>query len=166
MSHRGTPCGVALHIEKGKHYGFPPRHPRHLPGVIDEPSVFDYAPQHQSTFGLNFNESVNGGPVFGPGWWRTDAIVAGYSRGKLYRTRLVKTEAGYVAQNQLIAALNMLTVDACVSPQGDLVVAVHSGGPDWGSGPGGKGKLSAAIGGAHMTTINACERIGEFFQEH
>src|SRR5262249_14782092 len=31
--------------------------------------------------------------------------------------------------------------DCCVSPKGDLVVACHSGGPDWGSGPGGKGKL-------------------------
>ena len=35
----------------------------------------------------------------------------------------------------------MLAVDACVSPRGDLVVAVHSGRPDWGSGPTGKGKL-------------------------
>ena len=35
----------------------------------------------------------------------------------------------------------MLTVDACVSPAGDLVVACHSGGPDWGSGPTGSGKL-------------------------
>src|SRR5207248_3394012 len=68
-------------------------------------------------------------------------LVAGYSRGKIYRTKLVKTPAGYVAQNQLLAALNMLTVDACVSPKGDLVIAVHSGGPDWGSGPSGKGRL-------------------------
>ena len=35
----------------------------------------------------------------------------------------------------------MLAADACVSPRGDLVVAVHSGLPDWGSGPKGKGKL-------------------------
>ena len=35
----------------------------------------------------------------------------------------------------------MLAADACVSPRGDLVVAVHSGLPDWGSGPRGKGKL-------------------------
>jgi putative heme-binding domain-containing protein len=137
----GNPFDELLHVEKGRHYGFPPRHPRHLPGVIDEPSVFDYGPQHQSTCGLNFNEPVNGGPVFGPAWWRSDAIVTGYSRGKLYRTKLVKTEAGYVAQNQLIAALNMLAVDASVSPRGDLVVAAHGGGPDWGSGPSGKGKL-------------------------
>jgi putative heme-binding domain-containing protein len=137
----GNPFDELLHIEKGRHYGFPPRHPKHLPNVIDEPSVFDYGPQHQSTCGLNFNEPVNGGPVFGPAWWRSDVFVAGYSRGKLYRTQLVKTAHGYVARNQLLAALNMLTVDACVSPQGDLVVAVHSGGPDWGSGPNGKGKL-------------------------
>ena len=35
----------------------------------------------------------------------------------------------------------MLAADACVSPAGDLVVAVHGGLPDWGSGPKGKGKL-------------------------
>lgn len=137
----GNPFDELLHIERGRHYGFPPRHPRHLPGVIDEPSTFDYGPQHQSACGLNFNEPVNGGPVFGPEWWRGDAIVAGYSRGKLYRTKLAKTPEGYVAQNNLIGCLNMLTADACVSPRGDLVVATHSGEPDWGSGPTGPGKL-------------------------
>jgi putative heme-binding domain-containing protein len=137
----GNPLDELLHIEKGRHYGFPPRHPRHLPDVIDEPSVFDYAPQHQSTCGLNFNDPVNGGPIFGPKWWKGDALISAYSRGKLYRTKLVKAPEGYIAQNQLFASLTMLTVDACVSPKGDLVVAVHSGGPDWGSGPTGKGKL-------------------------
>ena len=63
------------------------------------------------------------------------AIVAGYSRGKLFRTQLVKSDPGYVARTQLLACLKMLTVDACISPDGDLVVACHSGGPDWGSGP-------------------------------
>jgi putative heme-binding domain-containing protein len=137
----GNPLDELLHVQPGRHYGFPPRHPRHLPGVIDEPSVFDYGPQHQSTCGLNFDERVNGGPVFGPDWWAGDALVSGYSRGKLYRTRLARTPSGYVAQNHLLACLNMLTVDACVSPRGDLVVATHSGAPDWGSGPGGRGKL-------------------------
>jgi putative heme-binding domain-containing protein len=137
----GNPFDELLHIEKGRHYGFPPRHPKHLPGVIDEPSVFDYGPQHQSTCGFCFNEPVNGGPTFGPAAWRSDALVTGYSRGKLYRTKLVKTAAGYVGQNQLIAALNMLAVDACVSPRGELVIAVHGGGPDWGNGPTGKGRL-------------------------
>ena len=88
-----------LHIAPGRHYGFPPRHPVHLPQVIDEPSVFDYGPQHQSTCGFVFND-----PCFGPAWWKGDALVTGESRGKLYRTKLVKTSAGYVAQNQLIAA--------------------------------------------------------------
>jgi gamma-glutamyltranspeptidase len=138
----GNPLDELLCIERGRHYGFPPRHPRHLPRVIDEPSVFDYAPQHQSTCGLNFNEPVvKNGPTFGPEWWRGDALVAGYSRGKLYRTKLVKSAAGYVAQNQLIGAVAMLPADVCVSPAGDMLVAAHSGGPDWGSGPGGKGQL-------------------------
>jgi putative heme-binding domain-containing protein len=138
----GNPFDELLHIQKGRHYGFPARHPQHLPDVIDEPSTFDYGPQHQSTCGLNFNEPVRpGGPVFGPAAWTGDAIVTGYSRGKLYRTPLVKSAAGYVARTQLLANLNMLTVDACISPDGSLVVACHSGGPDWGSGPTGKGQL-------------------------
>jgi putative heme-binding domain-containing protein len=137
----GNPFDELLHIQPGRHYGFPPRHPTHLPGVIDEPSVFDYGPQHQSTCGLAFNEPVNGGGVFGPSGWRGDALVCGESRGKLYRTRLAKTASGYVADNHILASLTMLTVDACVSPQGDLVVCVHSGNPDWGSGPKGKGRL-------------------------
>src|SRR5262249_32438538 len=139
--HNAPPFDDLRRAKRARHYGSPPRPPKPLPDVIDEPSVFDYGPQHQSTCGLNFNEPVHGGPVFGPAWWRSDAFVAGYSRGKLYRTKLVKTEAGYVAQNQLLACLNMLAVDACVSPRGDLVVPVHRGGPDGGSGPSGKGKL-------------------------
>src|SRR2546427_4044819 len=38
-----------------------------------------------------------GGTFFGPANWAGDAIVAGYSRGKLWRTKLVKTASGYVA---------------------------------------------------------------------
>jgi len=139
----GNPLDELLHIQPGRHYGFPARHPTHLPNVIDEPSTFDYAPQHQSTCGLVFNEPVvaSGGPTFGPASWRGDAIVCGESRGKLYRTTLVKTPTGYVARNQLIASLPMLLIDATVSPRGDLVLCCHSGNPDWGSGPTGKGKL-------------------------
>jgi putative heme-binding domain-containing protein len=138
----GNPFDELLHVEPGRHYGFPPRHSRYLPGVVDEPSVFDYRPQHQSTCGLNFNEPVRaGGAIFGPDWWAGDAIVCGYSRGKVFRTKLVKTPAGYVGATSILACLNMLTVDACVAPDGSLAVAVHSGGPDWGSGPAGKGRL-------------------------
>lgn len=138
----GNPLDELLHIQKSRHYGFPARHPKHLPDVTDEPSTFDYGPQHQSTCGFCFNEPVRaGGPTFGPKHWAGDAIVTGESRGKLYRTKLVKTPSGYVAGTQLIAALNMLTVDCCVAPDGSLVVACHGGGPDWGSGPTGKGRL-------------------------
>jgi putative heme-binding domain-containing protein len=140
----GNPFDELLHIERGRHYGFPPRHPRHLPEVIDEPSVYDYTPQHQSTCGLNFNEPATDGTVFGPDWWRSDALVAGYSRGKLYRTKLTKTAAGYVAQNQLIASIASLPADVCVAPNNSVVIASHSGGPDWGSGPSGDGKLFKA----------------------
>ncbi|MBN9520323.1 ThuA domain-containing protein [bacterium] len=138
----GNPLDELLHVQKGRHYGFPARHPKHLPNVIDEPSTFDYGPQHQSTCGFCFNEPVkDGGPTFGPKHWAGDAIVTGESRGKLYRTKLVKTPSGYVAGTQLFAALSMLTIDCCVAPDGSLVVACHGGGPDWGSGPTGKGKL-------------------------
>jgi putative heme-binding domain-containing protein len=137
----GNPLDELLHIQKGRHYGFPPRHPKHLPDVIDEPSTFDYAPQHQSTCGLHFNDPGASGKWFGPDWWKHDAFVAGESRGKIWRTKLVKTPAGYVAQNQLIASLGMLAVDLVVNPRGDLLVACHSGAPDWGTGPNGDGKL-------------------------
>lgn len=137
----GNPFDELLHLEPGRHYGFPPRHPKHLPNVIDEPSVVDYGPQHQSTCGLFFNEPVNGGPVFGPAWWRGDAFVAGEARGKLYRTKLVKTPSGYVGHTQIVAALGWLTIDQCVSPRGDLVVSVHSGPPDCGTGATGTGRL-------------------------
>ena len=137
----GNAFDELLHIQRGKHYGFPPRHPIHLPNVVDWPAVMEYGPQHQSTVGMVFNESVNGGPVFGPDFWAGDAIVCGEARGKLWRTKLVKTPDGYTAQNHLIACLGLLTVDACVSPQGDLVVACHSGPPDWGTGPKGEGRI-------------------------
>ncbi|HEY6225746.1 MAG TPA: hypothetical protein VI282_01360, partial [Verrucomicrobiae bacterium] len=137
----GNPLDELLQIVPGRHYGFPPRHPKHLPNVIDEPPLMEYAPQHQSTVGLVFNEGVNGGPAFGPKLWEGDAIICGESRGKIYRTKLVKTIAGYVADNHLIACLQMLTINSCVSPKGDLVVSCHSGPPDWGTGPAGEGKL-------------------------
>ncbi len=137
----GNPLDELLHIQAGRHYGFPPRHPRHNPDVIDEPSTFDYGPQHQSTCGMVFNSSVNGGPIFGPAAWAKQALVCGESRGKLWRTQLFKTDAGYVASTQLFAGLQMLTIDGCVAPDGDFVVACHSGPPDWGTGPTGIGKL-------------------------
>lgn len=136
----GNPFDELLHVRAGRHYGFPPRHAEHLPNVLDEPSTFDYAPQHQSTCGLTFN-GVGDEPRFGPDWWAGDAIVAGYSRGKLYRTHLAKVRGEYVARNDLIANAGMLLVDACVGGDGSLVVAAHSGAPDWGSGPQGDGKL-------------------------
>lgn len=134
----GNPFDELLHIQPGRHYGFPPRHPKYLPDVIDEPSTFDYGPQHQSTCGLHFND---GKKVFGPEWWRGDALLAGETRGKIWRTKLVKSAAGYVAKTELIACLAYLTLDAVPTPQGDMLVACHSGDPDWGTGPQGKGKL-------------------------
>lgn len=137
----GNPLDELLYIQPGRHYGFPPRHPKYLPDVVDEPSVWDYAPQHQSTCGFRFNTPAPGRGRFGPGFWEDDALVTGESRGKLWRTKLAKTAAGYVAQNQLVAHIGMLAVDCAISPQGDLVVACHTGKPDWGNGPQGEGRL-------------------------
>jgi putative heme-binding domain-containing protein len=137
----GNPFDELLHIQPGRHYGFPPQHPFHLPNVIDEPSTFDYGPQHQSACGLCFDEPAKSGKIFGPDFWQDSAIVCGEARGKLWRTQLVKSPVGYVARNQIIGAIPMLVIDSCISSAGDLVVACHSGAPDWGSGPTGKGKL-------------------------
>lgn len=138
----GNPFDELLHLQPGRYYGFPPRHPQHLPEVIDEPSTFDYGPQHQSTVGLAFNEPVrSGGQAFGPEGWRGDALVAAMSRGKIYRTKLVKTPAGYVAKNETFAQLQRIVIDQAVTPRGALTVCLHSGAPDWGTGPTGAGEL-------------------------
>ncbi|MGB8170761.1 MAG: c-type cytochrome [Chthoniobacteraceae bacterium] len=137
----GNPLDELLHIEPSRHYGFPPRHPRWLPGVIDEPSVVDYGPQHESTCGFRFNGPLPGRGRFGPESWADDAFVTGESRGKLWRTKLAKTAAGYVARTELIARMGLMAVDCAISPQGDLVVCCHTGAPDWGNGPKGEGRI-------------------------
>ncbi len=140
-SPNGNPFDELLHLEAGRHYGFPPRHPRWLPDVVDEPSVFDYAPQHQSACGFRFNGPAAGRGRFGPEFWADDALIVGESRGKLWRTKLAKTAAGYVARTELFGVLGMLVVDCAISPKGDLVVCCHSGAPDWGNGPQGEGRI-------------------------
>jgi len=145
----GNALDELLHIQPGKHYGFPPRHSKHLPNVVDEPAVELYGPQHQSTCGIVFNEHLpaeqfKGWKHFGPAGWKGDALIAGQSRGKIYRTTLMKkpgSSGGYTARSSIIAGLGMLTVDVCVSPTGDLLAACHSGPPDWGTGPAGAGRL-------------------------
>ncbi len=137
----GNPFDELLHIQPGRHYGFPPRHPQFLPDVVDEPSVWDYMPQHESTCGFRFNGPAPGRAVFGPEFWGENAIITGESRGKLWRTKLAKTAAGYVAKTDLFARMGLLAVDCAISPQGDLLVSCHTGGPDWGNGPKGAGRL-------------------------
>ena len=137
----GNPFDELLHIQSGRHYGFPPRHPKWLPNVIDEPSVWDYRPQHQSTCGFRFNGPAAGRGRFGPEFWMDDAMVTGDSRGKLWRTKLARTTAGYVAQTQLLGITGLLAVDCAISPAGDLLVCCHSGAPDWGNGPKGEGHI-------------------------
>ena len=108
---------------------------------MDEPPVVSFSPQHQSTCGLLFNEAKAGQRPFGPSSWEGDAFVCGFSRGKLWRVQLVKTPCGYVGRPSLIAAVGLLVLQAALSPAGDLVLACHSGAPDWGNGPSGKGRL-------------------------
>lgn len=137
----GNPFDELLHIQPGRHYGFPPYHPLWLTNVIDEPSVWDYEPQHESTCGFRFNGPLPGRGRFGPGFWADNALITGEARGKLWRTVLAKTAAGYVGKAELFARLTMLTIDCAISPKGDLVVCCHSGDPDWGNGPKGEGRL-------------------------
>ncbi|MEK7950785.1 DUF7133 domain-containing protein [Luteolibacter soli] len=137
----GNPFDELLHLQTGRHYGFPPRHPKLLPDVVDEPSLWDYAPQHESTCGFRFNGPAKDRPRFGPDFWADDAIVTGESRGKLWRTTLAKTSAGYVARNQLFACVGTLITDCAISPKGELVICCPSGPPDWGSGPAKEGRL-------------------------
>src|SRR5438132_10346970 len=154
----GNPLDELNHIIPGRNYGFPPRHEKWLPNLISEPPVVAFGPQHESTCGLVFNEPrgpINpnirnrksalpaspGQGLFGPKWWEGDAFVAGESRGKIWRVRLVKTPHGYVGKEFLIARLSMLTLDLAISPKGDLYVCCHSGLPDWGTGPKGEGKI-------------------------
>lgn len=137
----GNPFDELLHLQPGRHYGFPPRHPTFLPNVADEPSVWDYAPQHESACGFRFNTPGKGRGLFGPAFWEDNAIVTGESRGVLWRTTVAKAAAGYVARNDLFARLNLLATDCAISPQGDLLVSCHTGKPDWGNGPKGPGRL-------------------------
>ena len=137
----GNPLDELNHIVPGRHYGFPPRHESYLPGVVDEPPTVAFGPQHQSTCGLLFNEEKEGWKSFGPRSWEGDAFVTGFSRGKVWRVRLVKTPQGYVGRRMPFAASTMLVADAAVSPSGALYLTCHGGPPDWGSGPQGQGRL-------------------------
>ncbi len=137
----GNPLDELNHIIPGRNYGFPPRHEKWLPNLASENPVVAFGPQHQSTCGLIFNEPKNARGLFGPKWWEGDAFIAGESRGKIWRVRLVKTSHGYIGKEFLIARLSMLTMDLAISPQGALYVCCHSGQPDWGTGPKGEGKI-------------------------
>lgn len=153
----GNPLDELNHIVAGRNYGFPPRHDQWLPDLVSEPPVVAFGPQHQSSCGLVFNEphppirpaSDGGVPLpasaaqglFGPPAWEGNAFVAGESRGKIWRVRLVKTPSGYAGKAQTIARLPLLTLDVAISPRGELYVCCHSGQPDWGTGPQGEGRI-------------------------
>ena len=82
------------------------------------------------------------GRISGPAHWqeatRSSAVNrAAKSGGRNSRKRRSDTLRRLICS----PASACLTVDACVSPQGDLVVACHTGPPDWGTGPAGEGRL-------------------------
>jgi|GEM_PF-3307720 len=137
----GNPRDELLHVIPGRHYGFPFRHPEYFPDAVDEPAIVDFSPQHQSTCGFRFNEKRAHRSPFGPVHWEGNALVTGFSRGKLWRAPLVKTRAGYVGKQIQFLSFEGLPTDLTVSPQGDLVVTCHSGHPDWGAGPAAQGLL-------------------------
>lgn len=137
----GNPLDELNLIVAGRNYGFPPRDDKYLTNLVSEAPVVAFGPQHQSACGLVFNEPGPKQGLFGPAWWNGDAFVCGESRGKIWRVHLEKTANGYVGKENLIARLDMLTLDAAISPRGDLYVCCHSGEPDWGTGPQGIGKI-------------------------
>ncbi len=137
----GNPRDELLHVIPGRHYGFPFRHPSYLPSVVDEPEVVGFSPQHQSTCGFRFNELRSHRKPFGPAQWEGNAIVTGFSRGKLWRVPLAKSRAGYVGKQVQFAAFESLPTDIAISPTGELLVTCHGGRPDWGSGPAAEGHL-------------------------
>lgn len=154
----GNPLDELNHILPGHHYGFPPPHERWLPNLISTAPVVGFGPQHESTCGFVFNEPIEKSPaldhlpevplpvspgqgLFGPVWWKGDAVVTGESRGKLWRVHLMHTPEGYVGREYLFARIRMLVMDVAISPAGDLYVACHSGEPDWGTGPQGIGRI-------------------------
>ncbi len=105
------------------------------------PKVVGFSPQHQSTCGFRFNELRSHRKPFGPPHWEGDAIITGFSRGKLWRVPLEKSRAGYVGKQIQFAAFDSLPTDVAISPTGELLVTCHGGRPDWGSGPGAEGYL-------------------------
>jgi putative heme-binding domain-containing protein len=136
-----NPLDELNQIVAGRHYGWPPRHPQYLPDIRNEPPLVGFAPQHQSACGLVFDESGAHTKRFGPESWEGDAFVALYSRGRLARVRLVKTPNGYVAQPRAFAVGTRMPTDVTLSPDGALYVSLHSGQPDWGTGPQGEGTI-------------------------
>ncbi len=45
----GNPFDELLHLQPGRHYGFPPSHPKYLPDLIDEPSVWTTRPSTKAS---------------------------------------------------------------------------------------------------------------------
>jgi putative heme-binding domain-containing protein len=154
----GNPLDELNLIRRGHNYGFPPVHSKWLPGLVSDPPIVGFGPQHQSTCGLVFNEPHDPLPppgppaavplpaapaqaLFGPEAWRGNAIVAGESRGKIWRVQLFKDGDAYAGREAIIARSSMLVLDTAISPKGDLYVCCHSGQPDWGTGPNGAGRI-------------------------
>jgi len=86
-----------LHIEPGKHYGFPPRIRSicRRCGMNRRSSNTPRSIKHRGMCSMG----VNGGPAFGPAIGRATRDLR-ESRRKIWRTKLAKTPLGYVAQKQ------------------------------------------------------------------
>ena len=137
----GNAFDELLHLQPDRHYGFPPGAPRTSARRDRRAEHIGLRPAASMHVRTLFQPASPTAQPCGPPSWQGNAIVTGESRGKLFRTSLVKTPDGYVARNQVLACLAALPVDVCVSPAGELVVACHGGDPDWGSGPAGIGAL-------------------------
>ena len=139
----GNPFDELLHIQPGRHYGFPPRHPEHPPGGRSTSRRCSTTPRSTSRPAASTSTSpVDGGPSLRPGVvGRATRSSAGYSRGKLYRTKLVKTRPATWPHGPDRRPWACCPPTPASRRRATSSSRAHSGGPDWGSGPDGKGKL-------------------------
>jgi len=117
----GNPFDELLHIQGRSPLRIPTKTPQTLAGVsIDETErIRLHATNINPLVGLKFQRT-------GQRWTNLRSILVArrrdclrlFPRQDFGARKLVKSAAGYVAESQLIASLPVLSVDACVSPQG------------------------------------------------
>jgi len=73
----GNPFDELLNIKPGRHYGFPPRHPKYLPDVIDETKRVRLRTATPVQLRSSLQRAKWMGRICGRNAWQGDAIIAG-----------------------------------------------------------------------------------------